>query len=516
MNINKKTKEIIFGILFLGILVLVGLNASLYSLRIDATENRMFSIHPVSQNLFKNIPQQVRITYYLTEKLKTTDPVYGEIEDIVREYAAHANGKIVVNVIDPTRDNKVQEAQEFGIEQFDAGRQAAVDEANIFLAYSGIVIEYLDRHKVITRIGSVDTLEYELSSKIRALVSNRTKKIGYLVDDQSFNMQEFANVVQYLQREYDVQEIKRGEDIPAALDAVFVIGGLNLTDFDLYPIDQYLMRGGRVFFATGAVRVNMQYNMAIPADKSPLLDMLKNYGAVIQPHLIMEQPQLALPTQAGRYNYFFITVQDFVSRDNPITAHFQPVYFFWASPLEYSVTPAIKAETLVATSPRAVAVKQDFRLNPQEASLMYRVYAGEGSKSLPVVAALSGNFTSYFKGKQIPTQEGAARDWTKTEDLSSPTRVIVAGDANFLAPGYLTAANFAFFVNCLSWLANDDDLLAIRTRAQRDPSMLKIEDPEARRTATTIIKLVNWVGLPLIVIAFGVFNFIRRRKKRTA
>ncbi len=512
---NKKTKEIFFGILFLGILVFTGLNAGLYSLRIDATENKMFSIHPVSQNLFKDIPQQVNLTYYLSEKLKTIDPVYGQIEDIVREYAAHANGKIRVNVFDPSRDNKVQEVQEFGIQQFDAGRQDAEDEASIFIAYSGIVIEYLDRHKVIERIGSVDTLEYDLSSKIRALVSDRTKKIGYLIDDESFNMQEFANVVQYLRREYDIQEIGRGDDIPATLDALFVIGGLNLTEFELYPIDQYLMRGGRALFATDSIRVNMQYGMALPADKSPLLDMLKTYGAAVLPQLIMEEPRLSLPIQSGMYNYFIKTFQDFVSKDNPITAHFEPVFFFWASPLELADSPAVKTETLITSSPYSVAVKDEFRLNPQEVSLMYKVYAGEGAARRPLVAALSGNFTSFFKDKAIPAKEGVSREWPKTEVLSAPTRLIVAGDANFLAPGYLTNANFRFFINCLAWLGNDDDLLAIRTRAQRDPSMVKIEDPDTRKSVTDIIIAVNMAGMPLLVIGFGIANFLSRRRKRS-
>jgi hypothetical protein len=176
----------------------------------------------------------------------------------------------------------------------------------------------------------------------------------------------------------------------------------------------------------------------------------------------------------------------------------------------------VKTETLIATSPYSVGVKSDFKLNPQEVSLMYKVYASEGAGSHPLVAALSGNLTSYFKDKEIPKKEGAERNWLKTEALSAPTRLIVAGDANFLSPGYLTNANFRFFTNCLAWLGNDDDLLAIRTRSQRDPSMAKIQDPDTRSAVTTVIIIINMVGMPLLVIGFGVANYLSRRKKRTA
>jgi gliding-associated putative ABC transporter substrate-binding component GldG len=511
---NKKTKEIIFGILFVGILIFTGLNAGLYSLRIDATENKMFSIHPVSQNLFKDIDHQVQITYYLTDKLKTTSPVYDQIEDIVREYAAHARGKIQVRIFDPTRDNKLQEVQEFGIQQFDSGRRDAMDEASFFIAYSGIVIEYLDRHKVIPRIASVDTLEYELSSKIRSLVSNRTKKIGYLIDDPTIDMQQFTEIAQYLRQEYDIQQINKGDDIPSTVDAIVVLGGMQLSEFDLYPIDQYLMRGGRAFFAADAVTVNMQYGMAIPARNAPLLEMLKKYGVTILPQLILEERRLSVATTFGMYNYWLNTFQDFVAKDNPITAHYEPVYFFWASPLELTESPAVKLEKLISSSPYSVAVKDEFKLDPKDVDLMYKIYSGQGTKSYPLVAALSGSFTSFFKDKPIPTEEGVTKDWQKTEGVSAPTRMIVAGDATFLAPGFINNANFRFFINCLAWLTNDDDLLAIRTRAQRDATMAKIEDPAARKTATDIIIVINLVGMPLIVIGFGVINFLLRRKRR--
>ncbi|MBN2439449.1 MAG: Gldg family protein, partial [Deltaproteobacteria bacterium] len=122
-------------------------------------DQHSYQFADVSRNIYKEIPEQISITYFRSDKLKSVDHVYQEIEDILREYAAWANGKILLSVYDPVRDKKTQEAQEYGILDFHIGTRDSPDEANIFIAYSGIVIRYLDRFRVVPLIQSTDTLE---------------------------------------------------------------------------------------------------------------------------------------------------------------------------------------------------------------------------------------------------------------------------------------------------------------------------------------------------------------------
>jgi ABC-2 type transport system permease protein len=526
---DKKRKEIIFGVLFLGILVFAGLDGCLYSVSVDATSSRMFSISDVSRNLFRDIPEQVHITYYLTGKLVEADPVYSQIEDILHEYANSSHGKIRLEVVDPAAANKLQEVEEFGIEQFPVGRQTAENEASFLNnASSGIVIQYLDRTpRVIPVVQSTDTLEYDLSSMIRALVSNRTRKVGYLVDAPDFSYEDFQSIQSRLQRFIDLQNVVTGKDVPQDLDALVVFGGKGLTDFDLYPIDQYVMRGGRVIFAADAVKVVANQQIGVLGnvdDKEPLFSLLKTYGVTVNPELVLEHRDLALsPDQRILYNFWFNTYQDFVSKDNPITTRMRPLYFFWASPLTVAPPPAVKAETLVSTSPSATVMQetqgQGFQLDPQQAGLMYNMLSSEHKGSYPLVVALSGDFPSYFKGKPIPTQKDTKTGWTKTIESGAASRIIVAGDSELFSPLYMARVaqnNLAFFIGCLDWLSNDEDLLAIRSRAAQDTLMAKITDPEARDTAATIIKIINLAGVPLLIIGAGVLNYFLRRRKKTA
>ena len=165
------------------------------------------------------------------------------------------------------------------------------------------------------------------------------------------------------------------------------------------------------------------------------------------------------------------------------------------------------------------STEQGFNLAPNQAGLMYQMQASEHKKSYPLVVALSGVFPSYFKDKPIPKKEGVKKDWTSTATSSSPTRLIVIGDSEAFSPEYISrgaVSNRDFLINCLDWLTNDEDLLSIRTRAAQDTLMVKIEDPDARKTATTVIIIINLAVLPLLVIGAGILNFILRRRTKKA
>jgi ABC-type uncharacterized transport system involved in gliding motility auxiliary subunit len=259
--------------------------------------------------------------------------------------------------------------------------------------------------------------------------------------------------------------------------------------------------------------------MGTPSDTAPIFSLLKTYGVTVPPELVLEQRDLALAVdQRTKYNYWFMTYQDFVSKTNPLTSRMRPLYFFWASPLVLAPSASVKAETLVSSSPAATTAKGEFRLNPNEAAMVFSMLSSDHHESYPLIAALSGTFPSHFKDKPIPKKEGTKTEWTKTEPSSVATRLLVAGDSELFSPTYISRGaegNFAFLVSCLDWLSNDEDLLAIRTRAAQDTLMVRIQDPEARKTATNVIIVINLAGIPLLVIGLGLLYYFLRRRKKT-
>ena len=176
---------------FLTIIVLVlGFMVSRkFWFRLDLTKNKAYTISQVSRNLFTEIDDQVQITFYLSDRLKAIHPLPGEIEDLLREYAAYSRGKIQITVTDPVKANLMETIGEIGI-QAQQIQTMGQDQAGIITVYCGITIEYLDQIEVLPVVFSLTTLEYDLTSRIRYMIRGNVRQAGFLVTDNTGNWSE--------------------------------------------------------------------------------------------------------------------------------------------------------------------------------------------------------------------------------------------------------------------------------------------------------------------------------------
>jgi ABC-type uncharacterized transport system involved in gliding motility auxiliary subunit len=93
----------------------------------------------------------------------------------------------------------------------------------------------------------------------------------------------------------------------------------------------------------------------------------------------------------------------------------------------------------------------------------------------------------------------------------------VVADADFAADAiqYTQAEyNLVFLSNCVEWLSMEDDLLAIKTRAQADTRLSRISEPGRRAAAMRASQVINVVVVPLLVIAAGVARLLLRRRNK--
>ncbi len=524
----KKRAEIILFILGLAIVILAGLNSSRYFTRLDLTANKAFSISPVSKKLFREIPEQVYLTYYVSSKLRKLYPFPGQIEDLLLEYAAYSRGKIRVEVIDPVQDAEISRAQSLGVvpQQIEVVER---DQRSLAQVYTGIVIQYLDRHQTIPVAVRVEALEYELTSRIRKVVSGEDRVIGILLGDQGRNLQqEFTNLYRTLSEDFRIEEVPAGQDVPADVDVLLVIGNQDLKEFDLFPVDQYLMKGGRALFAVEGVKVDLMRGLfATRLPNNPTLDMLETYGVRVKRELVLDKycQNFRLPTQVlgqvmwqimEKYPYWITVAGQFVAKDNPITARFNGLDLYWPSPLEPVAKGNTQAEVLASTTPEGwTASEEPFDTYPRGGPLLL-AQPHENKGRYPLVVSLRGEISSYFKGRSIPTREGEKRDWKNIVEQAKDSRIIVVGDADFasdLLQFTEATYNMDFLANTIQWLGNSEDLLSIKTRTARDTRLNKIQDPAQWQRAKLSTQLIALGLVPLAVISFGIGRLVYRRKK---
>jgi len=524
----KKRAEIILFVLGLILILLLGLNASRYFLRIDLTENKAFTISKVSRELFRDIPERVFVTYYVSDKLKSLYPFPFQIEDLLYEYAAYSRGRIKVEVVDPVKSGTLTQAESLGVlpQQIEVIEQ---DERSFAQIYTGIVIQYLDRYETIPVVFQLESLEYDLTSRIRMIVTQEERSVGILTGDASRDVQnDFASLLANLSVDFSLRPVNRAEDIPEDLDLLFVLGARDMDAFDLFPVDQYIMGGGRVLFAVEGMDLDLMRGI-VPRklENTEILSMLEHYGVRIKQGFVLDtySKNFRIPRQVfgqimwevmDKYPYWITVADQFVSRENPITARFEGLDLLWASPLEVVERPDVEAEVILSTTPDAwVQDEEPFETNPQRAAMLQYMNQ-EATEQYPLGVSLRGSFSSYFADGDIPTREGEERDWNDVIDRGVESRLVVIGDADFASELYQYSGgnyNMDFLVNTAEWLSNSEDLLEIRTRVARDMRLDKIQEPVARLRAAAFTQIFTLVVIPLLVVVFGVLRFILRRRR---
>jgi gliding-associated putative ABC transporter substrate-binding component GldG len=524
----KKRAEIVLFILGLVLILLIGLNASRYFLRIDLTENKAFTISRVSRELFREIPDRVYITYYVSDKLKSLYPFPFQIEDLLYEYAAYSRGTIKVEVVDPMKSGNATKAESLGVypQQIEVIER---DERSFAQIYTGIVIQYLDRYEAIPVVSQVESLEYDLTSRVRKIVTEQERSVGILVGDAAREIQtDFASLLGTLSADFSVRPVGRGEEIPEDLDVLFVLGARDLQAFDLFPIDQYIMRGGRVLFAVEGLDLDLMRGI-VPRklENTEPLSMLEHYGVIVQQAYVLDTyaKNFRIPRQIfgqimwevmEKYPFWITVANQFVSKENPITVRFQGLDLLWTSPLRIVERPGVEAEVLLKTTPEAwIQDQEPFETNPQRAAMLEYI-PHEQKGQFPLGVSLAGTFSSYFADREIPRRAGEERDWSEVVERSEETRLIVIGDADFASELYQYSGgnyNPEFLANTAEWLSNSEDLLEIKTRVARDMRLDKIQDPEARLRAAIFTQMFNLIIVPLGVIIFGVVRLIMRRRR---
>jgi ABC-type uncharacterized transport system involved in gliding motility auxiliary subunit len=153
-------------------------------------------------------------------------------------------------------------------------------------------------------------------------------------------------------------------------------------------------------------------------------------------------------------------------------------------------------QTLVETSPNSWA-ETDIKALATSAEVRRELDKGDKAGPISLAAAVSSPATD------VPAPAAGA----KPEDTNKPeTRIVVFGDSDFASNAWLgIPGNRDLFMNSVNWLAQQENLIAIRPR-----------DPEDRRITLTADQQewIFWATvfiIPGLILLSGVHAWWRRR-----
>lgn len=524
--ISQKWKEISLLVLTVVLAGLILLNSQRYFSRIDLTEEKTYTISEVSKNLFTEVDEQVTITYYVSDKLRSVTQIPQQIEDLLNEYATYGRGKVKVSVVDPDEAGVAREIQELGIRP----RQIQVVEQNeqtYAQVYSGIVIRYLDKRETLPLIFDTRTLEYEITSGIRRLVREDERRIGILIGSDSMNLErDYSALYDTLSSSFEVEELRRGEVIPPRIDVLFLLGAGGLSRYELLPVDQFLMRGGKAFLGIDRVNIDLEQNLkAEEYEEAPIFDALESYGVRVEEKLVLDThaKDFRLPRQAfggtaweviGRYPHWINILPRNVNADNPVTARFQGLDLLWPSPVEILDTDEGRISPLVKSSDEAWIMDETYVTDPYRMDSQSPNTA-ESAGQYTLGVAVEKQLDSFFSAERIEPPAGEEPPYEEILASSDYTRLIVFGDSDFasnIVQYSDSMYNMDFLLNCADWLSRDDDLMEIRTRSVRDTRLNRL-DPQRAQAQYVFSQVVNIVLIPLLIIGFGIIRSVLRRRQ---
>ncbi|GMO22697.1 MAG: GldG family protein [Termitinemataceae bacterium] len=532
---NKKQTTTI-TLLSVAVIILALLVSSRLWLRLDLTKNKAYTISAVSKNLAKGLDEPVFITYFVTARLKSLYPNPADIEDLMREYTTYSKGKIRFAVKDPEKEGLEQQMESLGI----PAQQMTLEERNsasVFVFFSGVLIEYLDKKDVIPVVFNTDTLEYDLTSRIKALISGTNRQAGIIcgIPNKNFD-QNYVYLGQIMTSlGYEVRQLDPNAEIPGDLTELIVIGGAEtFDDWVLYRIDNYIQNGGKVIFLAESVAIDLQQYGGLNARKTidqGLNAMLASYGVSVSDALVLDKAAISdlFRTPQGiklmTYPFWVNVLRENAAPDHPITSNFSGIDLFWANPLEINLPSQLEGQgggltgvPLITTTELAWLQKDNFVVDPSQIAMM------QGSDSQTVgkkvlAAALSGVFPSYWRDKEKPFSDESSAPLPDIRANGLPSRIVVIGNVNFVDAAFLrndqmALRNLNFFAGAADWLSNDDDIISIRNRTETASRLDRIQDEEQRFGTMAFSRLLNTILIPLAVLIIGI-SLAHKRKKRT-
>ena len=457
--------------------------------RLDLTPGRAYTLSPATRRLLARLDDLVTIKLFASAALPPEVAfLRRDVDDLLHDYRAAGGGKLRLVVRDPSADTAAaREARTLGIPpvQFNVvGR----GELQVKDGYLGIAVQYAEGLKTIPFVRQAGDLEYRLTSDIRALTRKERPTVGLAVtSDRSGSARErsFNTIQEQLQQNYTVRSVALpGDSAPPRDVQVLVVAGVpdSLPVAQLARLRAFLDSGGGLLLMASGMALSDQPQVPLAmARPVPWNDLLKPYGVAVRSDMVYDlasNEQVAMRVQFGQVLMPYpLWVRALSTRASPLNAEVDAALMPWASTIDTTGAPAGTVTPLFTTS-RAGGVRQ------QQALLQPSQPFPRDSLARRLLA--------------VQVNPGAKQRG----------RVVVVGTADFASDRYARNGEGAmvFVQNAIDWLAQDEALIAIRSKDRSPPPLVFTSG--ALRDA---VKYGNVIGIPLLLVALGGTRLWRRR-----
>ena len=565
------------------IIIVVNILGNFYYLRIDLTEEKRYTLSETSKKLSKELKEKCYFRLYLDGDMSARfKNLRNEIRDVAYEFRELSGRKIEIEVIDPFEGKQLSEVsgilddfnQRGVIHQRDiegeGGNSTTIKNiipgAEMMYAGKTVAINFyehdvaLDADNNIKR--AIDNVEYEIANGLRQCTLDKPKKIA--VADGSGEMidNRVGDFAAELGKYYDVsalninvadpksaepfidklKSLSNPEEMGSVLinslqqrlnnnDLLLIIKPIkDYSPSELYLIDQFLLKGGKVIWMIDPVHVEIdsfETNSSIAAMDNQLENInasLFNYGVKMESTLLMDANCNQIPIPVGNrpemIDFYYFPVFMSVSSPHIINKNVGPVWGQFPATLTAKSKTDLNVTPLLSSSPYTKTIQAPANVDLENAYMQsrddrFRNTLRGGSKLTGVL--MEGKFQSPFIYQKHYTGSAFLPNGESKMVVIADGDIIrngVSGRGGIYPTGYdrftkTTFANKKFILNCIDYLIDDNGLIEIRAKEKT----LRLLDSEKTRLEHTYWQWFNIIAPLFSMMIFGIANNIYRKRK---
>ena len=552
------------------ILFSINLLASVFHSRIDLTKEKRYTLSKATKDLFGNLDGQVTIDVFFKGNYPAGfKKIVNSVQEFLQETREYAHGNITVRYSDPLKEFANDSlakpfidsmANYYDIPRYTIQAPSKVgDEMSFKQVLPGAVIHYKDASVGVSLFKGVknygteqeqlaalyndveSTLEYKFASAIEKITSTSKPAIGYVLGNGEAFGYNVNDAYVTLRQNYntDTLNLQKEPYIPSSINALVILKPtIPFTDQDKIKIDQYVMRGGKVFWMIDNMYAEFdslfKSHGFIAFDRGlNLEDMLFRYGVRLNENLLQDMQcdklgQIDPNSQQTRLvDWPFFPILN--GTNNSISKNLDGVRAVFPNTLDTVKAEGIRKTFLLKSSANARVLTAPAKIDFEFFQIAPNIKEFTVHDTA-VAALLEGKFKSLYSGRMPKSFIDSMNAYhVPVKDISdTATKMIVVADGdiatNFVSQQYgpmpmgynfytgYTYANKEFFTNCLEYLVNPSGILETRTK----DFTLRLLDRKKVKDQKATWQFIN-IALPvLVIILFGFIYQQFRRKKYAA
>ncbi len=486
--------------LLLAVLVVINLISNELFVRVDLSENKIYSMSDSTKKTLKELEDVVSVKAYFTENLPhQLTGIRKEVKDILDEYKAYSDGNVAYGFIDPSNDDDLKQKLRFtGIPELRVN-VVEKDKAEIMNVYLGMTVNYGDKQEVIPVIRNTVNIEYDLTSAILKVTSDINRKIGIYTGPMREDG-DYDDFISELRKQYEIQSIDPESGmIPEDIMTLIVAGPEKsaLPEEFVRNIDRFIMKGGKAVFLIDKVSLMLNNLSAAPA-QTGVDELLASYGFKVENNLVLDGRSNIMASFRTAYGFFSSNypfwvkiANDGLHPDSPIVREIESIALPWASSVSFTGGDEKELIKLAVSSEDSWTQSGSYQLNPQQ-----RFFPTGTPSKYDMALLATGRFESH-SGDSAQT--------------SPDTSIAVIGDSDFISRDFAgrSPGNMIFMLNLVDWMTFGDSLIHIRSRLNLDRPL-----DETSENERLMLKIFSVLAVPFLLIIFGITRWLINRKAK--